>query len=750
MTVNLDTLKDKLAKELAKEGVDLGRIAELSEKLLAADPNFLRFTVDAGHIRRLGEELVGKAETALAELVKNSYDADAVSCNVSFSGASEPGGTLVIEDDGVGMTEAEIRGGWMRLSTGEKIDHPLSPIFHRSRAGRKGIGRFAVQRLGTALVLETRPSGERKGHRVTFDWEADYPQGASLSQVANKLESFAKEPDEHGTKLIIENLRDAWSEAAMGRVWRSVLLLQPPFPVALPRKRGSRVDDPGFELSINGRSEAQAKSDWSVQSAFLDYAVAIISGRIDAKGVATFTMESSALGVTETHRATEPFLALGELEFKAHYFVYDAKVVPGLAVRSMIEFGRMYGGVRVYRNGFRVQPYGEPHDDWLKLAFDTARRTLLIPANNFNFFGQVTLDVDRNLLLEETSGREGLIENEAFAELQTFVRMGLEWGAKRVGSLRERKVDPRVKRRKTGNDGRPSAAMASLISRAATLAKDSGDERAADLVDDLERVKDAQEAFEKETDEEREATARYEEMLRILASLGMSIAVFGHEIGGALTIVAAEIQRLKLESQNAKADRLDFASAEAAVVRLGDLGRYIVDVMSNAESRQLVNVALHAAITRFVTQFSTYLDKQGVAFETHVAPQYLRTIPIHRSEVDAVLFNLMTNALKAIRRANQHNGRIKVSAARLDNMVVLSVQDNGTGIPEELHDRIFEAFYSTTDYAPDDVAGTGSGLGLKIISDIADVYGGWVKVGQPEAGFEARIDFAVPVAEGQI
>jgi signal transduction histidine kinase len=81
---------------------------------------------------------------------------------------------------------------------------------------------------------------------------------------------------------------------------------------------------------------------------------------------------------------------------------------------------------------------------------------------------------------------------------------------------------------------------------------------------------------------------------------------------------------------------------------------------------------------------------------------------------------------------------------------VLSFQDNGIGIPEDLHDRIFDAFYTTTDYAPDEVAGPGSGLGLKIISDIATVYGGWAKVGNPDVGFATRMDFALPAAEGQV
>jgi signal transduction histidine kinase len=478
----------------------------------------------------------------------------------------------------------------------------------------------------------------------------------------------------------------------------------------------------------------------------------VISGTADAEGVATFSLESERLGLKESHEPSQRFLLLGELEFKAYYFVFDPRVVPGLAVRTITNFARMYGGVRVYRNGFRVPPYGEPNDDWLQLAFDTGRRTLLVPANNINFFGQVMLNIERNLLLEETSGREGLIENEAFAELQTFVRVGLEWGAKRVASVRERKVDPGKARKAKEVDpsALPSAALSSVISTVSSVAAQTGDAATEELVEELERVKEAQQVFEEEVDAERERSVRYEEMLRILASLGMSIAVFGHEIGGALTIVGAEIVRLKRDAQIIKAASLDFTSAEDAIAKLGDLGRYIVDVMSSAESRELVSVPLHTAIIRFVNQFSTYLNKQGISFETSIDPPYLRTAPIHRSEIDAVLFNFMTNSLKAMRRASVSNGRIRISATRRDDFAVLSFQDNGAGIPSDVHERIFDAFYTTTDYAPDEVLGAGSGLGLKIVSDIAAVYNGWVKVGTPESGFATRLDFALPVADGQV
>jgi HSP90 family molecular chaperone len=110
----------------------------------------LRFTADAALIDRLGRELVGKQETALIELVKNSYDADAEYVKVTLTN-----NVLVIDDNGVGMARDELIDGFLRLASDMKVRHPLSQKYKRHRAGRKGIGRFSTQRLGSSLRLRT-------------------------------------------------------------------------------------------------------------------------------------------------------------------------------------------------------------------------------------------------------------------------------------------------------------------------------------------------------------------------------------------------------------------------------------------------------------------------------------------------------------------------------------------------------------------------------------------------------------------
>src|SRR6266700_2318932 len=122
MTVKPPTeaIKEKLKILLGRTPIDYGQILELSAKLASLDPEYVRFTTDSGLISRLGKELVARQETAVSELVKNSYDADARRVRLVFAKAEAPGGELLIVDDGLGMTRAQLVDGFMRLASTEK------------------------------------------------------------------------------------------------------------------------------------------------------------------------------------------------------------------------------------------------------------------------------------------------------------------------------------------------------------------------------------------------------------------------------------------------------------------------------------------------------------------------------------------------------------------------------------------------------------------------------------------------------
>src|SRR5262249_16514803 len=110
----------------------------------------LQFSVDARLLRELGERLVGRPHIALAELIKNAYDADARTVDISFSDDQ-----IVVSDDGHGMSETDFVQRWMRIGTGRTEKGGTSRELKRAMTGSKGVGRLAAQLLAHELEVVT-------------------------------------------------------------------------------------------------------------------------------------------------------------------------------------------------------------------------------------------------------------------------------------------------------------------------------------------------------------------------------------------------------------------------------------------------------------------------------------------------------------------------------------------------------------------------------------------------------------------
>ena len=759
--------KDLIEQELQKESPDWRLVESLSREEVSQDPANVRFSVDAGHIQRLGVELVGKKDTALSELIKNAFDADASEVNLNFENSRSVGGTLKISDNGSGMSMDVIRNSWMRISTDTKAEQPLSPLYNRRRAGRKGIGRFAVQRLAKKLELRTSPIGESHGYSVVFDWDEEFTSGKDLNDIFNRVYKFEKSPEEAGTELTMISLRDAWTTAAISRVWSAVLLLQPPFKVAkVSGKDAGTKADPGFTVKVNGETNDASADSFSIEKDFLSQALASIEASIDKDGKAIVRVKSKKLELDDTENFDDLFGLVGKVSLSSKYFIYSPDTLSGMKQKEATDMGRRYGGVRVYRNGFRVLPYGEPKNDWLGLDDSAARREFLAPGSNQNFFGQITIDSDDNPLLEETAGREGLVENEAFDELQDFAKKALVWAITRIAAARNRKQTASQPRfvsqiRPPSQSIRTAIEILEDEEPDRTDKSDGGSDDAGPpkpilppkdkLLGALKAAEEDAKATEEEFERQRQASLHYEAMLRLLASLGLSISVFGHEVKGAQEAIRARLQLLEdevdaLPEGEQKVDlRHQHEKLEDSTRRLFDIGGYIAGLMSKTESRDLRELSVSGALSRFSEQFENYMSKQRVEFEPiEVIPSNLRTIEMHASELDSVLLNFLTNSIKSMKKAKVPKRRIRMDAKLHGKHVVIGFEDNGVGIPEGQHDRIFDAFYTTTLTADDDgVAGPGTGLGLKIVSDIAKSYGGDVSVGEPSEGFSCRIEFRI-------
>lgn len=766
-TDNLKTLRRSLSDLLAKEEPDFDQILHLANAIGRADPNFVRFSTDAAIISRLGRELVSKQETALAELVKNAYDADATKLTLTFRNTSDEGGVLEIADNGHGMTREEIVNGFMRLSTDEKLRHPVSPRYKRDRAGAKGIGRFAAERLGHRLILTTNTKRANKALRVNFDWDA-FEAGRDIGSIGNEI-SEVDVPQKKGTVLVIENLRDRWSDAQIRQVWRYVASLQTPFPIRRVRK--DKKADPGFETWFyRDDASLDEKEVIAEPKDFFKHALAEVHLRIDEKGRARWWLKSKRYGdrrsqpIGRDRDKPTPLLHAKKVALRAYYYIRSSELYPWGMFKPLNDILLREGGVRLYRNGYRVLPYGEQANDWLGLDYIYRQRSsVLSPIGNNNWFGYVTVEDQDGDIFQETSSREGLIENEAYKELVEIVSSTLLNTARHVDNAREtEKAVKAAQRRRAGEQRREEVlkdkasrvklAVDLLVARARSAGEDPKSEEAA------EELRDAVYGISEGYEEKLQALADENAMLRIVASMGLTIAEFTHEYGsraGAMkndldTVLASVASLDSIDS-----DRAIRAAAERLRSHFNDVegfSTYFAYTVAQNQSRKTTPVELFAFAEHFVKQMRPLFGQRITTVEL-VEPKdpTIYTTPMHPSEWSSILMNFMTNSRKAVERRQISDGKIRIESGHLDDETVfLTFADNGDGIPEENEDRIFEPFFTTTGapsaWAKEEEQLTGIGLGLKIVSDIAKGVRGETEVVDPPKGYVTAIRVSVPAA----
>lgn len=712
------------------------------------------FSADAGVIARLGRELVGRQETALSELVKNAYDADATSVDVLLEIAGKEPAALVISDNGAGMTKDELIGGFLRIASDAKVKRPASPLYGRKRAGRKGIGRFSTERLGRRLHLVTHTAADQPGLELNVDWDAFVP-GRELSDV--KVAVSVAPPGARGTSLRIQGLRDGWTDAQLRRCLLNLSGILQPFPVA--PVAGDHQADPGFQVQFRrGGDLLQDTVIADLQTQFQVHATAIIDARVDEHGQAQWRITSNRAGADRDwltfHHEKNPskhYSYMRSVQMRAYYFILSPETLPSLVYSRIRTLLGEHGGIRLYRNGFRVAPYGDFEDDWLGLDNLYARRSAtLAPVANRNFFGVVEVDDPNGTRFEERTSREGLVDTPEFEELREFLPAVLISAVNTIASDRDRIGSATSRTAK----GRPSAGNY----------VDRGRERLSNLIKNVEAHEDPPAAAIVETLKEiqedltqgGEALVQEGEMLRFLASIGLASSEFTHEIRMTFQAFGLDMDAViafAKQTSPSGSTIVDSADrADAARMRVEAFTGYFSEAMASRNLRLRAAVSLKLAVKEFVHGVRPITDRQGISVTT-ILPDAdpLFTTPIHEAELSSILLNLLTNAIKAIKRRGCDR-QIRIEAQRRDgSLLALQFSDTGDGIDEAIRDEIFAPFV-TTQFAAPSIASevrhaVGTGLGLWILSQIVAKLGGEVSVIEPPNGFSTCFEVLIPSEE---
>ncbi len=739
-----------------------------------------RFSVDSALLQELGERLVGAPYIALAELIKNSYDADASHVDIKFEEDR-----IDVLDDGHGMDYGEFRDRWMRVGSQHKAGEEFSRGLRRPLTGSKGVGRLAVQFLGNRLEMRTTSASKPLEQlTATVDWR-DAVQAGDLTSATALYEMGAPTASypggsPSGTTISIEGLNQTWERTDFEKLAREIWFLRPPFSDALVRQ--AKPED-SFDVRLEADRPAQEAFETQLRRV-LDLWMARIQGVvttvgeeprrsltrlvIEFQGSRTSREEYDLPPSTEeaSRLSGETGIDLGSeslidgCQFEIRIFDLRNKQRFGIKVKEARDYLQEHGGVHVYDGGFRI-PFSGPEADWLGLEIahshrlDTTRwlppalrvsaAATYLPTNS-RVFGAVHVDTSRERRAARRSdpsvgaaeysdhlqlqvSRDRLVRNRAFEQLRYVVVRALEHYA--TEQARHRFED--ISRLRDVQS--PSEAVDSALEILAHYEAEIPPEAYSELEVAIGgAVQDARRQAQLQQD--------LASQLAAFASAGSVTLVYDHEVSkqiAGVERIAKRLRRIATESPQASAELEQIAAdIDQWVIRARGI-RSLVRHLSEAEPHGETSRYKLVSVLRDAGEGARYLTR-GIPLEFSAIPDVARLPRGMYAGWIALFQNLFVNAANAI-IAKGEPGRIAVDYSAHGNRSVVRIQDTGVGVDFAKAESLFEPFTRHLEIPASRraLAAGGTGLGLTIVRMIANDANADVRFAEPDPPFATAV-----------
>lgn len=645
----------------------------------------------------LGDQLIRDAGLAIFELVKNAYDADASVCKVTLHNVdNSESAKITIEDDGSGMTYDTVMNVWLEPGTDhraeERIKGKRSPKFLRLPLGEKGVGRFAVHKLGREIELITR-SVRSKEVVVSIDW-VDFANAKYLSDVPVSV--IEREPrhftgSKRGTRIEVSGIWTPWTRRRVRELHRSITSICSPFetPEHFAAKLSLEPDNEWLSGLLDAKTvlkEALYSATGTIKGAKLklDYRFTPLPGmvgKIEPRGIPGFTTNLMEATSRKAQKLDLTDCNIGDISFDFRIFDLEPAVL-ALAHTDKVglrDYLNVNGGVRVFRDGVRIFDLGEPGNDWLDLEGRRVNRPTVKIGNN-QIIGAVHLDGKHSRGLIEKTNREGFIENESYWRFREAVIFALQ----QVEAERE-------KDKKRLRQIYSRKALKEPVVEELTQLREEVEERG--LTEELGGFLDR---IEKQFLDVRQ---------RLLTAAGPSLT---------LTVVIHEVEKIIKELSHAVRHDVDRTRLKAIVSRLSE----VVDGLSflvrkSGNSREKASTLIAQAIFNTEYRLRAHRIKVMNGLD-HEDPDF--SVRCMRRLVISTLMNLVDNSIYWLENRGAQNKQIYIgSTFELDDKPALVVADNGSGFQDPA-EYLVEPFFTRK---PD-----GMGLGLHIADEIAKIHHG--------------------------
>ncbi len=794
------------------------------------------FRISAAVVKQLGEELVSDELTAIMELVKNSYDADAdwvkISINTNEAASEEDltfinsKGYIIIEDNGHGMNYLDIISRWLFISVSHKREMKKNGFVTkkgRTPLGDKGLGRLSTQRLGNILEMNSGVETETIWHHVAFDWR-HFTEDSSLEKVDTHYKKIRKAQINQGTKLIISDLRnpDIWTGEAGDKFRGQLSKLIFPFREIRPFNIYLNINGQPIDLdAINEKLRQQAitnyKLDFNGKKLLIQGTIKLsklqgnspekreiysrliqadsglnfyhfLTSEIDNKryfisdiiysginGVfikynREFELEKDIKKEVIFDKATQNPIAANPGKFTGEIDEFNLSGTEEIesAYNKISEYKQLVKnqiGVRIFRDGFGIKPYGMEDNDWLKLSKSQTSGGSFYLLRPENVIGFVSITAKENKYLIEKTDREGFIDSPYSKSFFNIINLSinnindiLERTRRSFDEFKKRDAEIKgdIRSFKDTKDRLITTAKQSMAIeneaknvhselkvtaakvtaavkkiKSEPLFSDNDENKALHILEEVNRIlNDSNQLFEKinailQEAKKLENDANYLEpkinelenqivQFSELAGLGITAEAFTHELYNILDRISAQTEQMSKQNKKNKTEITSFfvyfenVKSFIHAIRI-QLNHLAPSLKFNRDTKQRIQ------LSKFSNELKSYYTSrfgEKIVIEIQISSDFY--IQINKGKLTQILDNLILNSEYWLKEIIKTDIIFKPEIFIEIKSPSIIVSDNGYGILPDFESILFQPFVTSKP------KGEGRGLGLFIVQQLLD------------------------------
>ena len=695
----------------------------------------LKWRFDISTFRLIGRELITDRITALFELVKNCYDANATRVDVVFENVSydnavvddttkevrvNPGSKVVIEDNGYGMSFEDIRDKWMVIGTASKRTSPFSPRpFGRRCVGEKGIGRFAVDKLGDKVNIVTKKEEDDRWLNVEIDWNSYFNEVSPderehirlFTDIENKYDYLDRNEGSgvSGTKLIVSSVREFWSKDDISRFYKEAnkivspyTLLNPPFKIYITAREYGWVEKP----------VEPDKIDFATEEAEITY-------RDGIQETLYFDKDKGCIA-----KKDGPFRIFGGISLKIFYFDENAR---RNYYRKYKDVNNRIDGIKIYRDGIIATPFAEAeaNPDRKRDILGIDKRLWQDIFNRIStreIIGILDITKDGNPKIIDATNRQDFIDNREYRELKEFI-------LEQLRAFEELKIYKReLKRASVSDELKTAKENVDTFAHSVNRVIETNPDLKKDLQPLVEQATKAGTSVKRAIEEQKKAEKEYIRKENMYLSI-MSLQEYAIHIAHAVRTSLGKIQRKAefFDKYYPDPEEEEYFKLYAKEIyqEMLVLNQVIDFMLSYSKSGlNFEDLNLNELVSGLFKSYETSLKAENIRSVVEI-PDNLR-INTNRQFFMDILQNMISNSVKALKGVPDKT--IKCSGYISENDLILSMSDNGIGIPLEKREWVFGVFNTTT------AESGGAGIGLYVVKTRVESLKGKVEVVDSEFG----------------